>query len=128
MTTAAEVKDHCLYSIIEASEKGQSARNLQRATNGHHVPTAHVNVTAYAKWVRLSALDEDSENLGSTKAKPCTSLTIRWILGSNKELVVNSPARRKAKKPRQHAAKCKTWAWEFKRKERRMTLKRLIVI
>ena len=49
-------------------------------------------------------MDSERSIVGSTKASACTSITVKWILGSNEELVVNSPACRKLKKLRQQAA------------------------
>ena len=68
------------------------------------------------------------KHVGSTKESACTSATVKWILGSNGEFAVNSPALRKPKKPRQHAAQSMTWSQEFRSKERWMTFKRSIVM
>ena len=68
------------------------------------------------------------KHVGSCKVSACTSLTARWMFGSNGELVVNSPAGKNPKNPRQHAVQSMMWSWELQSRERLITCKTSIVL
>jgi len=65
----------------------------------------------------LEHLIQTLKQEGFTKESACRSLTVIWVLRSIIELTVNSPASKKPKNLKQHAAHNITWSLVDRSKE-----------
>ena len=85
-----------------------TAQSCYGADRTHATP--YIDITTHTEGVCLGALDMDFKTRRVHQGVTCRSSTVIWVLGSNTDLTVSSPARKKTKIPKQHTAHNIKWS------------------